>query len=310
MADPVQPVPVVAKGVIDPFHEVVDNHHFLISESLDLFVPLPNLGGSVHNFAGVEGFQITKFYVLLTIAALLVMGVMLWLGRRMKDGDTPRGPLWNALEGLLFFVRDKIARAGMGHDGDPYVPFLTALFMLVLITNLLGMIPFMGSATASIAVTLPLAFIAFCVIHVSGVKSLGAAGYAKSFKPHFHLEGGLVMKIFGFALSWGMFVLEVMTAFIRFFVLAIRLFANMLAGHTVLFMILFFIQLVARPLEHGGGYLHPMELPDWLYYPVMLFSVLTTAALSMLEIFIAGLQAFIFTLLTAIFIGLAKHPAH
>jgi F-type H+-transporting ATPase subunit a len=124
------------------------------------------------------------------------------------------------------------------------------------------------------------------------------------------LEGGPVMQAFGFCLTWGMAFLEYLTAFIRFAVLAVRLFANMLAGHTVLFMILFFIQLVARPIHEGGGFLHPMELPGWVYYPIMLFSIVTTTALSLLEIFIAGLQAFIFTLLTAIFIGMAKHPPH
>lgn len=293
------------KGVIDPFHEVVDADHYLISESLGWTIPLPKI-----YLPGIGDFQITKFHVLLTLSAIIVTVLMLWLARKMKDGETPRGWAWNALEGIYFFVRDKIARAGMGVEGDPYTPFLMTLFMIILVNNMLGLIPFLGCATSNIMVTLALAFLAFCVIHISGVKDHGFGGYLKTFIPHFHLEGGPVMKIFGVFLNLGLAVLEYFTAFVRFAVLAIRLFANMLAGHVALFMILFFIQLVARPLEDHGGFLHPMELPDWLYFPVALFSIVMSTALTLLEVFIAGLQAFIFTLLTSIYIGMAKHPPH
>ena len=93
--------------------------------------------------------------------------------------------------------------------------------------------------------------------------------------------------------------------------LAVRLFANMLAGHTVLFMILFFIALVADPdyqlliVKKQGG-----VLQDVMWFGMTVFSIVLVTALSLLELFIAGLQAFIFTFLTAVFIGLAKHPPH
>jgi F-type H+-transporting ATPase subunit a len=186
------------------------------------------------------------------------------------------------------------------------------MFLLILVTNLLGMFPFFGSATASLAVTFALALIAFLVIHISGIKENGFGGYLKTFIPHFHLEGGPVMKWFGLALTIGMAILEYLTAFIRFAVLAIRLFANMLAGHVALFMILFFITMVSRPhpTEPGDLLYLQLKLPEWLYYPVAIFSIVMVTALSLLEIFIAGLQAFIFCLLTSIFIGMAKHPPH
>jgi F-type H+-transporting ATPase subunit a len=121
------------------------------------------------------------------------------------------------------------------------------------------------------------------------------------------LEGGTGMQIFGGTIKYGMALLEYATAFIRVGVLAVRLFANMLAGHTVLFIILFFIALVDNPtyqirIAEGKEW--------WMYWCVMPFSILLNTALSMLELFIAGLQAFIFTFLTAVFIGLAKHPPH
>jgi F-type H+-transporting ATPase subunit a len=293
-------------GEIDPFREVIDNPGFELSESLHIHPILPTIK------IGDVDYQITKFQILLAIASIIVAIMLVWLGRRMKNGDTPRGTLWNAIESLLFFVREKIARAGMGDEGEKYVPFLTTMFLFIFITNILGMIPFLGSATASIAVTFALALIAFIVIHIAGIKENGLFGYVKTFVPHIHLEGGVGIQLMGFLIKWGMAVLEFATAFIRLAVLAIRLFANMLAGHVALFIILLFIQMVAKPHPDNADYSHflAMQLPSWLYYPVTLFSVAMVFALSLLEIFVAGLQAFIFTLLTSIFIGLAKHPAH
>ena len=109
----------------------------------------------------------------------------------------------------------------------------------------------------------------------------------------------------GFGLIPLIFVLELMTPFIRVFVLSVRLFANMLAGHTALYMLLFFIQMVTKP-----EWIAYNQAPEGLYWVVMPFSILLVTALSLLELMVAALQAFIFTLLTAIFIGLAKHPAH
>jgi F-type H+-transporting ATPase subunit a len=108
-----------------------------------------------------------------------------------------------------------------------------------------------------------------------------------------------------------MAVLEYLTAFIRAGVLAVRLFANMLAGHTVLFMILFFIALAADPLYQIEIVKKQGEtMQGVMWFGTAIFSVSLVIALSLLEIFIAGLQAFIFTFLTAVFIGLAKHPPH
>lgn len=284
---------------IDPFHHVIDHHEIELFESLGLHLHLPK----------IAGYQITKFHVFLALAALLVAVAMIWLGKRMATGQNPRGKMWNMLESLLYFVREKIAKPGLHDEADKYVPFLTTLFLFIFLVNLLGMIPFLGSATASIAVTFALAFCAFVVIHASGIKEMGLPKYIKSFVPHIHLEGGPAIRAMGFVITVGMAILEYATAFIRLAVLAIRLFANMLAGHTALFMILFFISYVSRPVSDPmGGYLH--DAPGWLYYVITPVSVLLSVALSCLELFVAGLQAFVFTLLTSIFIGLAKHPAH
>jgi F-type H+-transporting ATPase subunit a len=288
----------MAQEKIDPFAHVADSDHIEIFESLGWVIHLPN----IHVF----GQEVpTKFLLLITLCAVGVGGAMVWLGRKMRDGDTPKGYLWNLMESLLFFVRDQIARPGIGKEAaDKYLPYLTTVFLFVFAMNLIGLVPFLASPTASVAVTGALALVSFVVIHASGAKEHGVGGYLKTFVPHIEIEGGAVIKVFSAVLMVGMAALEYLTAFIRAVVLAIRLFANMLAGHTVLFMILFFIKLVADP-----RYQIPIA-KDWMFWPVSLFSVLLVTALSVLELFIAGLQAFIFTFLTAVFIGLAKHPPH
>jgi F-type H+-transporting ATPase subunit a len=285
---------------INPFEHVADNDHIPILESIGWVIKLP----TIHVF----GHEVpSKFLILITLCAVLVAWAMIWLGNKMRTGEPPRGYLWNLMESMLFFVRDKIARPGIGEqEADKYLPYLASLFLFIFAMNLLGLLPFMASPTASIMVTAALALVSFVVIHVSGLKEHGFGGYLKTFVPHIHLEGGAALQAMGFVIMIGMALLEYATAFIRATVLAVRLFANMLAGHTVLFMILFFIALVDNPL-----YQIPIAAgKDWMFWGVMPFSILLVVALTLLELFIAGLQAFIFTFLTAVYIGLAKHPPH
>ena len=295
----------MAEKKIDPFEHVVDSNHIDILPTAGLTIHLPELT--------VFGHPVPiKVTLLMTASAILVGVAMIWLGRQMHSGEPPRGRLWNLMESLLFFVRDKIAVPGIGqHDANKYVPYLTSLFLFIFAMNLAGMIPFLGSPTASIMVTGALALVSFIVIHASGIGEMGTSKYLKTFIPHIEIEGGTGMQIFAVVLKFGMAVLEYLTAFIRAGVLAVRLFANMLAGHTVLFMILFFIALVANP-----AYQLPVvknqsaTMQDAMWFGMSVFSVCLVTALSLLELFIAGLQAFIFTFLTAVFIGLAKHPPH
>jgi F-type H+-transporting ATPase subunit a len=288
---------------IDPFSHVVDSNH------IEIF---PHHGVTIH---GLEiGHTPLKFYIIITICAVAVAVAMIWLGRKMRSGEPPKGKLWNLFESLLFFVRDKIAIPGIGgkaEEVNKYLPYLTTLFLFIFAMNLIGLVPFMGSPTAAITVTAALAVVAFIVIHTSGVAQMGTAKYLKTFIPHIHIEGGVGMQIFASVLKYGMAALEYLTAFIRATVLAVRLFANMLAGHTVLFMILFFIALVADPVyqlpvvKNQSG-----TAQDVMWFGMSIFSIALVTALSLLELFIAGLQAFIFTFLTAVYIGLAKHPPH
>jgi F-type H+-transporting ATPase subunit a len=284
---------------VDPFAHVVDSDHITF------------FGGLGIHGLDVNGVPI-KFMIFVTACAVIVAAAMIWLGRKMKDGEPPTGKLWNMVESLLFFVRDKIAIPGIGeHDARQYVPYLATVFLFIFLMNLLGMIPFLGSPTASVAVTGALAVVSFFVVHTAGILQMGVGKYLKTFIPHIDIEGGPVMKGLGAAITVGMAVLEYATAFIRAIVLAVRLFANMLAGHTVLFMLLFFIAMVSDPDYKVEAV---AQLPEGaqtaIWAGTSIFSVVLVSALSLLELFIAGLQAFIFTFLTAVYIGLAKHPPH
>lgn len=212
--------------------------------------------------------------------------------RRRKTATHRAGRWWNALEFLLSFIRDEIAKPYIGHDADRYVPFLWTTFLFILVCNLFGLVPFLGSPTASFSVTAALAVVTFFFIHGSAVAKMGLKHYFQSYIPHIDIPFG--MGYFVVPLIAG---IEFMGNFIKAFVLAVRLFANIFAGHVVLAFIMVFIVMAKH------------EIPV-LFWTVTSSSVLGVAALSLLELFVAFLQAYVFTFLTALFLGSALHPQH
>lgn len=234
--------------------------------------------------------RITKFMVVETIVALFVAILFIYLGLRMRSGGVPRGRLWNAFEAMLVYIRDAVARPAIGHhDADKFLPFLWTMFFFVLFCNLFGMLPWSGTATGSLATTGALAFVAFLVLSFAGMAKLGPAKFWVSMVPHMDLPAWL------FPLKIGIFFLEVIGLLIRHGVLAVRLLANMFAGHLVLGVILGFVA-------------EATIVQSWLWYGVMPASVFGAVALSLLELMVAFIQAYIFTFLSALFIGMALHP--
>jgi len=274
----------------DPFAESADSHHWVVFKSLGLDWHLPH--------------WLSRFMVLEAIAAIIVLAVFIPACRRIGRGDVPKGRFAHFVEALLLFIRDEVAIPTIGeHDYKRFLPLLWTLFVFIATMNLLGMIPFMGSPTANIAVTGVLALVAFIVIHYNGIKaSHGFGHYIKTFRVNLDREGKL-LQILAPIIEFGVFWLEIMTAFIRAIVLAVRLFANMLAGHTTLFVVMSFIVMVGIAVEH-----HMMS--EISFWPITIVSVLTVVALSLLEIFVGLLQAFVFVFLTSTFIGMAMHPEH
>jgi F-type H+-transporting ATPase subunit a len=275
----------------NPIEHVTDKNSFDFFETVGIRVDLPY----IHiNVFGIKGFRLTKFMVLEVIAAVLVAAVYIPLAGRARNGLPVKGGWWNAFEVLLTFVRDEVAKPNIGeHDADRYVPFLWTVFLFVLFCNLLGMFPFLGSPTASIYVTGGLAVCSFFAIHGCAIAKMGLIPYLKSLWPHLDIPipvAGLVIKLL-------IFFIEIVSNIIKSSVLAVRLFANMFAGHAVLAMIMLFIVMAANTVFA-------------LWASITVASVAGVVALSLLEIFVAFLQSYIFVFLTALFMGMALHPQH
>jgi F-type H+-transporting ATPase subunit a len=261
----------------DAFEHVTDTRYWHLFDGVGFNVP----------------FGLSKFTILEILVAVLILAIFIPLARRVQDGEPPRGRFWNAFESLLTFIRDRVAKPAIGeHDADRFVPYLWTVFLFVLFCNLLGIIPFMGSPTASFAVTGALAITAFVMIHGSAIAKMGFGRYAKTHYPPIDAPFGM-----GPVIAIMIVGIEVFGHFIKAFVLAVRLFANLFAGHMVLAFILSFI-VMAR------------NTPWPMLGLISVGSVAMVVALSLLEIFVAFLQAFIFTYLTALFMGMALHPQH
>jgi len=236
--------------------------------------------------------ELTKFMLIEVLIAVVIGASFIILAQRIRGGANVRGKLWNLLEVFLLFIRDQIARPCIGrHDGDRFVPFLWTMFMFVLGCNLTGMIPWLGSPTGALATTSALAFVTFAVVIGSGVQKMGVVGFLGAQVPHMDLPLPIAV-----VLKPGIWLIEVAGLMIKHVVLAIRLLANMMAGHVILAVLLAFIAVSAEAgnLFLAGG--------------VTVASVAGATAIGLLELFVAFLQAYIFTFLSALFIGAAVHP--
>jgi F-type H+-transporting ATPase subunit a len=257
-------------------------------------IKLPETGIVGYQIPGTEkylkplDFKLTRFMVVELLAACLIFVVFTAVARGLKSNSAPRGRLLNMLEAMIQFIRVDIAKSVIGKkDGAKFAPFLLTIFFFVLTCNLLGMIPVMGTPTGDFAVTATLAGIVFFVVVKAGVEKFGAGGFMLNLVPSMDLPP--MMKV---ALLPLIFVIEVVGFLIKHFVLAVRLFANMMAGHLVLAVIVAFI---------GATY------GSWAHYLVVPASVLGATSISVLELFVAFLQAYIFTFLAALFISSATH---
>jgi F-type H+-transporting ATPase subunit a len=257
---------------------------------LDGKIFIPQIFGAKlrNNYEKESGFAISKFMILELVVAVALILAFRKLARVVRDGRPAKGKLWNLFETFLLFIRDQIARPAIGHhDADRFVPLLWTIFMFVLSLNLLGMIPWLGSPTASFSVTLALAGVTFATVLIAGSLRFGPIGFWKNQVPHMGLPLVLAIPIVPMV-----FLIEVLGLFIRHGVLAVRLLANMVAGHLVLLAIMGLAVAAASSSMWGV---------------TATISVVASALFSLLELFVAFLQAYVFTFLSALFIGAAVH---
>lgn len=251
-------------------HHVQDSHEleipFLGHIELPRFHPVDIAGISVD-------FSITKHVVFLWIAALLLCVLAISAARKNSRRKVPRG-FGNLMEGFLVFIRDEIVIPNMGRAGIKYMPYLLTTFFFILIMNLLGLIPYGASATGNVSVTAGLAIIAFIMIQVAAIRAQGLGHYLA------HLTGGVHWAV------WPIMIpIEILGLFTKPFALCIRLFANMTGGHIVIVSLIGLIFIFQS-------------------YLIAVAPVGFVVGISFLELFVAFLQAYIFTMLTSLFMGL------
>lgn len=237
-------------------------------------VPLEN------HFA--QEWGISKAVLMMLIASGLLIAMFGWAMRRVRLEGAPTG-ITNVLETIVVFIRDEIAVPAMGHKwGARFTPFLCTIFFFILMCNLLGMVPGGYTATSNLNVTATLSLITFALIVIMAVFDQGPVKYVK------HMAGppGTPVPIVPLV-----FVIEVMSLFVKPIALTIRLGANMTAGHIVILVMVSFI---------------------FVFQSVWMsaISVPLAVAISILELIVAFIQAYVFTLLSSIFIGMGLHSEH
>lgn len=254
-------------------------HHIMDSRELD-FEPFFTI--HIPQFPTLFGLDVTptKHVFFMWLTALLLVILFYIVARSYKKSLVPKG-ITNVCEVMILFVRDEIVKPTLGEGYEKFVPYLLTLFFFILFGNLLGLIPYSSTFTSNIAVTATLAIFSFFAIQIGGIRQNGFFSYVK----------GLVPK--GIP-SWMLIIMipvEILSLFTKPFALAIRLFANMIAGHIVILSMLGLIFFIGT-------------------YFVAPASVLFAIFIYLLEILVALIQAYIFTILTSLFIGMAVHQEH
>jgi F-type H+-transporting ATPase subunit a len=233
----------------------------------------------------VYDFSLTRNVVQMIIALTILVLLMTSIAKRYKRGEgvttAPRG--WqNAIEPVITFVRDEVAKPNIGHKYRSYMPLLLTIFFFILINNIFGLIPGSANVTGNIAFTAVLGLISFLVITFSGNK---------------HYWGHIFNPPVPFGIKFIMVPVEILSIFTKPFALIIRLFANMLAGHIIIICLISLIFIFGNMSKTIGVVFSPI-------------SIAFTVFIYVIEVLVAFIQAFIFTNLTAVFIGQATEDHH
>jgi F-type H+-transporting ATPase subunit a len=284
---------MVLSGLPDTLNAVVDTanagkengggwilHHVMDANYVD-FGPLGKLYLPKIELFGID-LSITKDVFFLWVVAVLLVILLLFISRGYKKSLIPKG-ITNLFEIMIIFVRDEVVKPAIGKGYEAFMPYMLSLFFFILFINMFGLIPTPNLVvpTGNIGVTASLALISFIAIQIGGIRNLGFFHYLKSLVPK-GMPGWIIVI---------MIPLEILGLFTKPFALCIRLFANMIAGHIVIFSLLGLIFIM------HSIYVSPVAVGFTLF-------------IELLEILIAFIQAYIFTMLTALFIGMAMHPEH
>lgn len=244
------------------------------------------LGGGITSF---YDFSISKnvIFMLLTTILLLWLFISIANDYKKRKGMAPKG-VQNLFEVIILFVRDEVAKPFIGHKYNKYLPYLLSVFFFILFLNLLGQIPFIGSVntTGNLSTTMALAFIAFFIVNLSG---------RKAYWEHVLWMPGVPWWVKATILT----PVEFIGLFIKPFTLMLRLFANITAGHMVILVFIGLIFFFGKAGESVSGSVMGMVMA----VPLVMFMMA-------LELIVAFIQAFVFSMLVASYIGAAVEEHH
>jgi len=263
-------------GQLDIVEKVVDHDYvdfyFLGKLHLPKFDP-------VHVGPLVIDFSITKTLFMMFLVSIFSVLLLTFAAKSNVRNKAPKG-VGNFVEIIIVFIRDEIVLPNMGKEGLRLLPYFLSLFFFILFSNLFGLIPFMAQPTKNLSVTTALALLTFFITQIEGMKKNGVIGYFKGLVPH---------GIPGFVLPV-MIIVEFIGLFTKPFALLMRLFANITAGSIIILSLLGLIFV----MSYAGI---AIALPFTLF-------------IYCLELFIALLQAYIFTMLSVLFVSMAMHQDH
>ena len=283
-----------ATGQIDIVHHLANSHEVELPFGSVWHLPegwkIP-LGTAASGQPRYLDISPTKHLIFMLFAAALVALVFILSARSIRRaqaaGRPPKG-FAGAMEATALFIRQEVILPNVGAHGEGFAPYLLTLFFFILAMNLLGLLPWGAAATGNIAVTAGLAVMAFIVIEVTGMRTLGFKGYMGTifYLPH-GLPGGIGGTFLKVLLLVVMTPIELIGKLAKPFALAVRLFANMTSGHVLVLALI------------GLTFLFQS-------YTVGVAASALATGVMLLELFVAFLQAFVFTLLTSVFIGLMR----
>lgn len=232
----------------------------------------------------IAGWDVSQYVLYMFLILALVLLIVLVGGRKLQL--IPKNKFLNTVEYGYEFVKTGIGEDVIGHGFKKHVPFLCTLFFFIFVANVIGLIPGAKATTGTISITWALAAISFVYFNFYGLKTLGLGGYIKSLVPS-GVPGPMIPII------W---VLEFFSMVIRVLTLAVRLYGNMLAGHMVLAVFSLATTVFIQQAVFSMDFVAALPAIAWFVLLVLMYA---------LECLVAFLQAYVFTILSASYIGMA-----
>lgn len=262
--------------------------------------PLDSLGAEVNELVAsftsqaivgdVSTVGVTQYTFWFAVAIALMLVVLFVFKKKQSASLVPQGAFVNGVEYVVEFVRDDMCKGLLGDSWKRHFPFIATVFMVVLANNIVGILPGCKPGTGTISTTAALALCSFVYFIVCGVRKKGAFGYVKSLAP-----AGVVFPLN--ALVW---LIEVFSTILRLVTLAVRLFCNLFAGHVVMGTFAILASLFFEPMIEAFSALTAVQAGAsvlWVGILLVIYAV---------EIMVAAIQAYVFALLSAVYVQIAE----